>query len=157
MTNEQKYYGMIKNGLGKWVVFTEDYGREAVKKQMADLLKKGWNPKDIRIVNPLDHDCHAMKDIITITLLDGSVQQHEIISDCNLGNFLTYCQMALACPGADRRIKSIQLENLCHRRMAYFEWGDIMLPKRKGISICRENQEDVRELDQNRRAYFKIA
>lgn len=153
-----KYYGLIKNDCGEWVVYTQNPDRSTVNHVMAALRKCGFTDDQIKVVRATDRETLIAHDIISVTMVDGEIKEYPIHSANIRREFLVYCQMALN--QKEKTVAAVELQDLCHHTLYRFELGKLMVPKLPNFNRMQEashlaaNTAFIRDMNATRRRVY---
>ena len=92
------YYGLIRNRLGEWCVYTRGNSRQAVRDELMPLEKGGLRLEDIRIIKAGLKEGFILPFRFKFTYTDNTTKVVEISAENRLRvdiDFLSYVHMAL--------------------------------------------------------------
>lgn len=87
------HYGLIKNRLGEWQVYTRGNNREAVRLDLLPLEKAGMPLENIKIVKALSKDDHVVIYKIKVTKFSGKVEEYEVHEETFRNAYVEFCSL----------------------------------------------------------------
>ena len=87
------HYGLIKNRLGEWQVYTRGNNREAVRQDLLPLEKAGMPLEHIKIVKALSKDDHVIEYKIKVTKFSGVVEEYEVHEEAYRNAYVEFCSL----------------------------------------------------------------
>lgn len=121
-----KYYGLLLNNKGQFVVYTEGDDEDTVKEEMQELVNGGIPESRIRIVSPAVSCFTAARMKIIFTMTSGKVIEKSLVSYHPRRDFLSYCQLAIT--QKPHSIATIEMQDNIHNTLFRFNVGEILWP-----------------------------
>lgn len=87
------HYGLIKNRLGEWQVYTRGNNREAVRLELLPLERAGIPLENLKIVKALSKDDHVVIYKVKITKFDGKVDEYEVHEEAFRNAYVEFCSL----------------------------------------------------------------